>query len=723
MHRARNPDRSLYVDSDGARLHVEVFGTGDHTVLFLPTWHIVHSRVWKMQVPYFARHTRVVTFDPRGNGKSDRPETGYSLDHFYRDVLAVLDAEASSPATLVAFSLGSNEASMVAALNPERVRRLVLIGPAIGKRGASSNPAFWARRETYERWEKYNANYWLESYDDFIHFFFGQLFSEPHSTKPTEDAISWAREADPKLLIQLEKEYDRAPVVDLLPRIECPTLVVHGVDDQIIKLATGQMVCDAIPSARLFTIEGGGHGPHLRDPVKVNLAMSEFIGERRHPRDQRQVRSIHRRNPRALYISSPIGLGHAQRDLAIARAMRAERPDLEIVWLAQHPVTRFLEESGETIHPASRELANESAHFESEMDEHDLHCFQAWREMDEILLSNFMLFHDIVRNDHYDLWLGDEAWELDYFLHENPELKAAPYVFMTDFVGWLPIDDSPGSREALVAADYNHENIRHVERYPFLRDAAMFIGTEQDVIPRRFGTDLPLMPDWIPQHFSFPGYVLPFDPADYADTEKVRRQLGLDPKRPLIVAAVGGSAVGIHLLRRIAAAFALLRRDVPEARLLLVCGPRIDPGLIEPVEDMEVVGYVHDLFRVLACCDLAVVQGGLTTTMELVANRRPFIYIPLRNHFEQNFHVVHRLRGYGAPEPTFYDQTGPARLAELMRQRLGASVDYRPVESGGAELAGRGIVSLLDERKGRGARSFDLGAPGAAPRPPTGPRT
>src|SRR5206468_1033800 len=83
----------------------------------------------------------------------------------------------------------------------------------------------------------------------------------------------------------------------------------------------------------------------------------------------------------------------------------------------------------------------------------------------------------------------------------------------------------------------------------------------------------------------------------------------------------------------------------------LVCGPRIDPRAIEPVEGMEAVGYVHDLFRTLACCDLAVVQGGLTTTMELVANRRPFISIPLRNHFEQNHHVVHRLRRYGAQAP------------------------------------------------------------------------
>jgi predicted glycosyltransferase len=221
------------------------------------------------------------------------------------------------------------------------------------------------------------------------------------------------------------------------------------------------------------------------------------------------------------------------------------------------------------------------------------------------------------------------------------------------------------------------------------------------IVPRHFGPDLPFMPDWIERHFDFPGYVLPFDPADYADAERLRHELGLDPTRPLIVASVGGSGIGIHLLRRIAAAFAELRKDLPEARMLLVCGPRIDPGAIEPVDGIRAVGYVHDLFRTLACCDLAVVQGGLTTTMELVANRRPFIYVPLRNHFEQNHHVVHRLRRYRAPAPTGYDEATPERLAELMLERWGAPVDYEPVESGGAGRAARMIVPLLEERKGR----------------------
>ena len=472
-------------------------------------------------------------------------------------------------------------------------------------------------------------------------------------------------------------------------------IVIHGDEDRIQPHERGAALAE-VTGGTLVTLEGSGHCLQARDPVKVNVVLAEFFGGGERPPERRIIRSTRRLHPRALYVSSPIGMGHAQRDLAIANELRTLRPDLEVVWLAQDPVTRVLESAGETIHPASRLLANESAHLEALTGEHDLHVFQAWREMDEILLANFMLFHDIVRDDRYDLWLGDEAWELDFYLHENPELKTTPYVFLTDFVGWLPVNGLADSREAFLTADYNAHNIEHLERYPYVRDRALFVGSREDVIPRDFGPGLPFIPDWTSRHFDYIGYVLPFDPAEFADTKRLRRELGFDAGRPLLVASVGGSGVGVHLLRRIAAAFAELRRDVPEAELLLVCGPRIDPAQIEPVEGMRALGYVHDLFRTLACCDLAIVQGGLTTTMELVANRRPFIYVPLQNHFEQNTHVAHRLSRYGAPEPTPYEETTPAELAELMRTRLGAAVDYLPVETTGAARAGQSILELLE---------------------------
>ena len=172
--------------------------------------------------------------------------------------------------------------------------------------------------------------------------------------------------------------------------------------------------------------------------------------------------------------------------LAIAHELRELHPDLEIDWLAQHPVTAVLEARGERIHPASAELAGESAHMQSEAAGHELPCFQAFRRMDEILLSNFMVFHDVVREQPYDLWIGDEAWELDYFLHENPELKSAAYAWLTDFVGWLPMPDD-GAREATLTADYNAEMIEQIARYPRVRDRSIFVGDPDDIVPDTFG--------------------------------------------------------------------------------------------------------------------------------------------------------------------------------------------------------------------------------------------
>src|SRR5437867_4202836 len=227
----------------------------------------------------------------------------------------------------------------------------------------------------------------------------------------------------------------------------------------------------------------------------------------------------------ALYISSRIGLGHAQRDVAIARELRKLHPDLEIDWLAQNPVTRVLEAEGERIHPASEHLANESHHIESESAEHDLHCFQAWRRMDEILLSNFMVFHDLAEAEQYDLWIGDEAWELDYYLHENPEQKRAAYVWLTDFVGWLPMEDA-GQHEAYLTADYNAEMIEHIARFSRIRDRAIFVGGPDDIVPDRFGPGLPSIREWTEQHYDFTGdYITGFDPAEFADRERTREEL------------------------------------------------------------------------------------------------------------------------------------------------------------------------------------------------------
>src|SRR5215211_733365 len=136
--RACQPSRDGYVERDGVRLYYEVYGSGEPTVLLLPTWSIIHSRHWKMQIPYLARHCRVLLFDGRGNGRSDRPESGYDEREFAADALAVMDATATESATLVSLSLGAQRALILANEHPERVDGAVFICPAVplGRMGA-----------------------------------------------------------------------------------------------------------------------------------------------------------------------------------------------------------------------------------------------------------------------------------------------------------------------------------------------------------------------------------------------------------------------------------------------------------------------------------------------------------------------------------------------------------------------------------------------------------
>jgi pimeloyl-ACP methyl ester carboxylesterase/predicted glycosyltransferase len=698
--RARYPDESGYVERDGVRVFWELYGDGDRTILFLPTWSIIHSRTWKAQIPYFARHFRVLAFDGRGNGRSDRPPDpdAYREEEFAADALAVMDATDTQRAVLVSLSRGAERSLLLGAHHPERVDGMVLISPAVplppAAPRASAEREFVKPRDTYEGWGKWNANHWLEDYRSFLEFFFSQIFTEPHSTKQWEDALGWACETDPATLVATQlapRLPDEASVRELTDRIRCPVLVIHGRDDAVRPHDSGAALAKLTGGA-LVSLDGCGHSPHARDPVRVNLLVRDFCQPRRTATSAWTRAKA--RGRRALYISSPIGLGHAQRDVAIARELRTLVPDLQIDWLAQDPVTRVLAGEGERIHPASAELANESAHIESESAEHDLHCFQAWRRMDEILVANFMVFHDLVEADAYDLWIGDEAWELDYFLHENPELKRAAYCWLTDFVGWLPMADG-GEREAFLTADYNAEMIEHIARFPRLRDRAVFVGNPDDIVPDRLGPELPLVRDWTERHFDFAGYVTGFDPAQLGDREALRAELGYAPDEQVCIVTVGGSGVGGDLLRRVIASFEEAKKHVPALRMIAVAGPRIDPRSLPQTPGLEVRPYVHNLYRHLAACDLAVVQGGLTTSMELTANRRPFIYFPLKHHFEQNFHVRHRLERYGAGRRMDFEDSPPSAIAEAIAQEIGREVDYRPVETDGARRAAERIAEMI----------------------------
>jgi predicted glycosyltransferase len=204
-----------------------------------------------------------------------------------------------------------------------------------------------------------------------------------------------------------------------------------------------------------------------------------------------------------------------------------------------------------------------------------------------------------------------------------------------------------------------------------------------------------LIRDWTRDHYDFAGYVTGFDPAAIADRVALRAELGYGVDEKVCLVTVGGSGVGGHLLRHVVDTYSAAAQRVPGLRMVVVTGPRIDPASIKPTAGLDVRAYVPDLHRHLAASDLAIVQGGLTTCMELTAARRPFIYIPLRHHFEQNFHVPHRLNRYLAGRRLDYADLNPDVLAEAIGAEIGRETAYRPVETDGAARAAELLGDLL----------------------------
>lgn len=705
--RALSPTHEGTVDRDGVAIHFESFGDGDPTVLLIAPAPITHSRIWKAQIPHLARNRRVLTFDGRGNGRSGRPTAvaAHTRAANIADIVAVLDATGTERAVVVAHCHANWWAVELIDAHPERVSALVALDPGVPYLGPPQ--AHWvATAATWDDelddpggWELFNRRVITNEHRRWIEFFFGAQLVERHSTKQFDDAVNWAMESTGLILAASEEAQELdAPTQEEFEaqcrRITVPTLVVHGDRDVCQHVDKGRSFAE-LTDADLVVLEGSGHLALVRDPVVVNRAITDFIDRTlgAHMHSRTWTRGASRRK-KILYLSSPIGLGHVRRDLAIAEELRQLRPDVQIDWLAQDPVTAVLEAEGETIHPASTWLACESGHIASEACGHDLHCFQALRNMDEILLANFMLFQEVIDDGLYDLVIGDEAWEVDHYWHENPELKRGSHVWLTDFVGYVPMP-SGGEPEVLLTTDYNAEMIEHIASYPRIRDRSIFVGNNHDVIPHTFGPGLPKIRDWTETHFDFSGYITGFSPPTPDQQAEWRAELGYRDDEQVCIVTVGGSGVGHDLLEMAIDAHAIARRTVPGLRTVAVAGPRIDPDSLPSHPGLEVRGYVERLYRHLAVCDLAIVQGGLTTTMELTAAKRPFIYFPLVNHFEQNFHVRHRLDQYGSGACMDFTTTDPDRLADGITRTIGQRVDYRDVETDGAQRAAAMIAELI----------------------------
>jgi pimeloyl-ACP methyl ester carboxylesterase len=291
--RARLPDRSgMAVADDGVRLAFDVYGTGDPTILLLPSAPIIHSRQWKAQIHYLSRRYRVVAFDGRGNGRSDRPleSSAYHDDRMTGDIATVMDATDTPRAVLVGLCTdGVWRAIRLAAAEPERA--LGIVAFAVGVPRLTPPYPYYADMDfeqdlpVYEGWAKINRHAWLRDYADYARFFFAEITSEPHSTKAIEDAVGWALDGDPAAMIadtETDFPFSRDDVVAVCRSVRCPMHLVHGTDDSCQPIERAYQLSE-LTGAPLTVVEGADHMIPGRHPVLANLLIRDFVESlRRH---------------------------------------------------------------------------------------------------------------------------------------------------------------------------------------------------------------------------------------------------------------------------------------------------------------------------------------------------------------------------------------------------------------------------------------------------------
>jgi pimeloyl-ACP methyl ester carboxylesterase len=282
--RAREPDRSGYAVRAGVRLHYEVFGDGPTTVVLLPAWSIVHSRQWKLQVPYLARYFRVLTYDPRGNGGSDRPagSVAYGDDELVADAAAVMDEAGVDSAVVVGLSMGGRVLLRLAAERRERVLGALFVAPFLALEDHPPSTAFDRVLGTYDGWDRWNSNYWRQDLPGFSRWFFDEVFPEPHSTRQVDHSVEWALETDAETLIATQApdrpQMTAAGTLHDAERVACPSLVVHGTDDRIVPIADGRTLADLL-HCPFEEVVGGGHCVQARHPVWFNHRLHRFVEE------------------------------------------------------------------------------------------------------------------------------------------------------------------------------------------------------------------------------------------------------------------------------------------------------------------------------------------------------------------------------------------------------------------------------------------------------------
>ena len=393
-----------------------------------------------------------------------------------------------------------------------------------------------------------------------------------------------------------------------------------------------------------------------------------------------------------LFVSGSLGLGHVGRDLEIAKELRKLRPDTEIFWMAESPASEILEKAGEKLLPETNLLYKSNAVLEESAKGYQANLVQWVMNVRKGWAENGGVYAKISESYDFDLWIGDETYDLLIALVNDPSLKKTPLVVVYDFLGldastWNPIDH-------IAAYVTNKLWVKFLSSTPPLSDRSIFIGELEDVPDRSFGFRFPNRRKLAEKVCDFVGYILPEDIENYKDKTKVRKLLGYGDE-PLVLCSIGGTSAGKALFDLCIEAYPLVKAKVPNLQMILVCGPRVAPESIKAPDGVKVFGYVPNLYKHMGAADLCIVSGGGTITLELTALEKPFLYFPLEQHFEQEIGVANRCQRHRAGIRMTCSKTTPESLAIAILSNLGKTGDYAKIPINGSKEAARLIDKLL----------------------------
>lgn len=395
---------------------------------------------------------------------------------------------------------------------------------------------------------------------------------------------------------------------------------------------------------------------------------------------------------KVLFISGSLGLGHVGRDIEIAKALRKIKSEVEICWLADDPATMVLLQAGEKLLSEAKFWAHGNAKLGKSAKNYEANLVKLTMGMMKDWKSNAHVVANLMEKEHFDLVVGDETYELVIEMGNNPGFKTFPFVMIYDFVGLDSVTRNPIDVVSTYMA--NRIWVKGMQSGGSVAERSLFVGEIGDVPDKRFGFMLPNRRALAIKTLDFLGYILSFNPEEYRSKTAIRKVLGYGDE-PLIVCSIGGTSAGKELLSLCAQAYPLIKVALPALRMVLVCGPLLQPDSVRAPEGVDVKGYVPELYKHLAAADFCIVTGGGTVTLELTALQKPFLYFPLKHHFEQEADVVYRCERHRAGVKMDYSRTSPELLAKTVLSNFGKEVHYASVSTDGASKAAQIISEVL----------------------------